>query len=41
MQLLAQGAYAVRMSPEQSDARIKQEISTWAKVIGEAKIKAD
>lgn len=40
-QLLAQGAYAVKMSPEQSDARIKQEIATWAKVIGEAKIKSD
>jgi len=40
-QLLAQGAYAVKMSPEQSDARIKREIATWAKVIDEAKIKAD
>lgn len=40
-QLLQQGAYAVKMSPEQSDARIKREIAQWAKVIDDAKIKAD
>jgi len=40
-QLLQQGAYAVKMSPEQSNDRIKQEISQWAKVIQDAKIKAD
>ena len=40
-QLLAQGAYAVKMSPEQSNERIKREISQWAKVIADAKIKSD
>jgi tripartite-type tricarboxylate transporter receptor subunit TctC len=40
-QLLQQGAYAVLMTPEQSAARLKQEISQWAKVINEAKIKGD
>ena len=40
-QLLAQGAYAVKMSPEQSSERIKREISQWAKVIADAKIKSD
>jgi tripartite-type tricarboxylate transporter receptor subunit TctC len=40
-QLLQQGAYAVKMSPEQSAVRLKQEIDLWAKVIQDAKIKAD
>ncbi|HEX4942817.1 MAG TPA: tripartite tricarboxylate transporter substrate binding protein [Usitatibacteraceae bacterium] len=40
-QLLQQGAYAVQMSPEQSAARIRQEIDLWARVIQEAKIKSD
>jgi tripartite-type tricarboxylate transporter receptor subunit TctC len=40
-QLLAQGAYAVRMTPEQSGERIKREIAQWAKVIQDAKIKSD
>jgi len=40
-QLLLQGAYAIRMTPEQSGERIRREISQWAKVIDEAKIKAD
>jgi tripartite-type tricarboxylate transporter receptor subunit TctC len=40
-QLLQQGAYAVKMTPEQSAARIRQEIDQWAKVIQEAKIKGD
>ena len=40
-QLLAQGAYAVKMSPEQSNERIKREIAQWAKVIDDAKIKAE
>ena len=40
-QLLDQGAYAVRMTPEQSAERIRQEIAQWARVIDQAKIKAD
>jgi tripartite-type tricarboxylate transporter receptor subunit TctC len=40
-QLLQQGAYAVKMSPEQSAERIRQEIGQWAKVIQEANIKAN
>jgi tripartite-type tricarboxylate transporter receptor subunit TctC len=40
-QLLAQGAYAMPTSPEQAQARIRQEIDKWAKVIKEAGIKAD
>ena len=40
-QLLQQGAYAVRMSPEQSGERVKREIAQWAKVIQDAKIKAE
>jgi tripartite-type tricarboxylate transporter receptor subunit TctC len=40
-QLLQQGAYAVRMSPEQSGERIRKEIAQWAKVIQEANIKAN
>jgi tripartite-type tricarboxylate transporter receptor subunit TctC len=40
-QLLQQGAYAVKMTPEQSGERIKREIAQWAKVIDDAKIKAD
>ncbi len=40
-QLLDQGAYAVRMTPEQSGERIRQEIAQWAKVIDQARIKAD
>jgi tripartite-type tricarboxylate transporter receptor subunit TctC len=40
-QLLQQGAYAVKMTPEQSGERIRQEISQWARVIQEAKIKAN
>ena len=40
-QLIQQGAYAVQMTPEQSTARLRQEIATWAKVIKEANIKAD
>lgn len=40
-QLLLQGAYAIRMTPEQSGERIRKEISQWAKVIDEAKIKTD
>ena len=40
-QMLLQGAYAIRMTPEQSGERIRKEISQWAKVIDEAKIKAD
>jgi tripartite-type tricarboxylate transporter receptor subunit TctC len=40
-QLLLQGAYAIRMTPEQSGERIRKEISQWAKVIDEAKIKSD
>jgi tripartite-type tricarboxylate transporter receptor subunit TctC len=40
-QLLAQGAYAVKMSPEQSGERIRKEISQWARVIQDAKIKAN
>jgi tripartite-type tricarboxylate transporter receptor subunit TctC len=40
-QLLQQGAYAVRMSPEQSGERVKREIAQWAKVIQDAKIKSE
>ena len=36
--MLLQGAYAIRMTPEQSGERIRKEISQWAKVIDEAKI---
>jgi tripartite-type tricarboxylate transporter receptor subunit TctC len=37
-QLLEQGAYAVKMTPEQSAERIRREIAQWARVIREAKI---
>lgn len=40
-QLLLQGAYAIRMTPEQSGERIRREIAQWARVIDEAKIKSD
>jgi tripartite-type tricarboxylate transporter receptor subunit TctC len=40
-QLLEQGAYAVNTNPEQAQARVKQEIGMWAKVIADAKIKSD
>ncbi|MFA6168972.1 MAG: tripartite tricarboxylate transporter substrate binding protein [Gemmatimonadaceae bacterium] len=40
-QLLQQGAYAVKMTPEQSGERIRKEISQWAKVIQDAQIKAN
>jgi tripartite-type tricarboxylate transporter receptor subunit TctC len=40
-QLLAQGAYAVQTTPEQAAARLRQEITMWAKVIKDANIKAD
>ena len=40
-QLLDQGAYAVQTTPEQANARVKQEIAMWAKVIKDANIKAD
>lgn len=40
-QLLEQGAFAVRNTPEQAAARLKQEIAMWAKVIKDAGIKAD
>jgi len=40
-QLLAQGAYAVQTTPDQAAARVRQEITTWAKVIKDANIKAD
>jgi tripartite-type tricarboxylate transporter receptor subunit TctC len=38
-QLLQQGAYAVKMTPEQSAERIRKEVAQWAKVIKEANIK--
>jgi tripartite-type tricarboxylate transporter receptor subunit TctC len=40
-QLLAQGAYAVKTTPDEAVARVKREIAMWAKVIKEANIKAD
>jgi tripartite-type tricarboxylate transporter receptor subunit TctC len=40
-QLLDQGAYAVMTTPAEAQARLKQEIEMWAKVIREAKIKSD
>jgi tripartite-type tricarboxylate transporter receptor subunit TctC len=40
-QLLDQGAYAVLTTPGEAQARLKQEIDMWAKVIREAKIKSD
>ena len=40
-QLLLQGAYAVKMTPEQSVERIRREVAQWAKVIKEADIKAN
>jgi tripartite-type tricarboxylate transporter receptor subunit TctC len=40
-QLLEQGAYAVNTTPEQAQARVKNEIGMWAKVIADAKIKSD
>ena len=40
-QLLQQGAYAVKMTPEQSAERIRKEIAQWAKVIQDAQIKAN
>ncbi len=40
-QLLNQGAYAVTTTPEQAEARIRQEITMWAKVIKDSNIKPD
>ena len=40
-ELLTQGAYASPSTPEQAQARVKQEIAMWAKVIREADIKPD
>ena len=40
-QLLEQGAYAVKTSPDEAVARVKLEVGTWAKVIRDANIKAD
>lgn len=40
-QLLAQGAYAKSLSPEQTKQLIRQEIYLWAKVITEGKITND
>jgi tripartite-type tricarboxylate transporter receptor subunit TctC len=40
-QLLLQGAYAVKMTPEQSAERIRKEVAQWARVIKEADIKAN
>ena len=40
-QMLQQGAFAISSTPEQTAARIRQEISMWAKVIEEQKITVD
>jgi tripartite-type tricarboxylate transporter receptor subunit TctC len=40
-QLLDQGAYAVKGSPDEAAARVKLEVGMWAKVIKDANIKAD
>lgn len=40
-QFLQQGAFTVKMTPEQSGERLRREIAQWAKVIEAAKIKAD
>jgi tripartite-type tricarboxylate transporter receptor subunit TctC len=40
-QLLDQGAYATPTTPEQAQARIRNEIAMWAKVIKDANIKTD
>lgn len=40
-QLLAQGAYAKPLTPEQTKQLIRQEIDLWAKVIAEGKITND
>ena len=40
-ELLQQGAYTVTSTPEQSQARVHQEVTMWAKVIREADIKPD
>lgn len=40
-QLLAQGAYAKSLSPEQTKQLIRQEVELWAKVIVEGKITSD
>lgn len=40
-ELLAQGAYAAPSTPEQAQARVKQEIAQWAKVIKDANIQPD
>ncbi len=40
-ELLTQGAYAAPSTPEQAQARVRQEIAQWARVIREADIKPD
>jgi tripartite-type tricarboxylate transporter receptor subunit TctC len=40
-QFLQQGAFTVKMTPEQSGERLRREIAQWARVIEAAKIKAD
>jgi tripartite-type tricarboxylate transporter receptor subunit TctC len=40
-ELLQQGAYSVTTTPEQAQARVRQEIATWEKVIRDANIKPD
>lgn len=40
-ELLQQGAYTVTTTPEQAQLRVRKEITTWAKVIKDANIKAD
>ena len=40
-QLLAQGAFTVTTTPDQAVARVRQEVTMWAKVIKEADVKPD
>jgi tripartite-type tricarboxylate transporter receptor subunit TctC len=40
-QLLDQGAYAVKSTPDEAAARVRNEIGMWAKVIKDANIKGD
>lgn len=40
-QMLQQGAYVLKSTPEQASARVREEIAQWAKVIREAHITSD
>jgi tripartite-type tricarboxylate transporter receptor subunit TctC len=40
-QLLQQGAYALKSTPEQAAARVREEIRRWATVIRDSNITMD